>query len=1134
MKIRALFLLLILSTVSAWGQAGKTLDYGLTVPWTKADSLRVVSWAKFGDVREATFLDSVVRFVDPVDKTKIARFDVENVSSGVTRSVTFQDVSGTMYVSGGTDIPVLDGGTGASTAANARTNLGVVIGTDVQAYDVGELTPIAGLTSAADRLPYFTGSGTAALATYTSAGRALDDDADASAQRTTLGVVIGTNVQAYDADLTTYGDIPPSANVQTMLGSADNASIRSNIGIGGGSIAAWTLKGDSTKISLQDTTLATSGKRIIVGSLHDPAFNCVNATPRGESFDCGGSFEKFRALEQSVPFHKTGGKLFPAEFALIVTAGTNTDSLVILDRTTGAIVTALPFYTRLGSNITDLDFKDGVIHLATSGQYLGIDWLTNTVRRVTTGGWGYWTLGVYDLFVTAAGTNYITNAAPAIVSNTVNSVSAIRDPFGKRDALGRLAQWWMGTYGTASGNSVFNPYTNSIYDEGSAVISTRGALLPGGGAVYYHDNGTQAAVTFKYSIFSIAADGFQENDFYRNDQSGNLDLAWGNATIFSAVAPIGRASIAGTEAPKIIVASDSGLVILHGKANDNTNGGQQLIENDFNTGYMAGTTVLAATLDVTFSAGASAADASPYKNALSASGTHNYVQGIIGLADSLTANGYWQNNHNDTDFDYGTSSFSFSVWVKSHSANNPVTENMLMESYDGTDEVLLRFNTTGSIRFLISHNNSATNDSPQGTADLYDANWHHIVGVVDGITAVYLYTDGELAASVTTRLVTASLDPSNIRIGHALNAGEGTYFAGSIDNPQVFKKALTATEIRYMYQQGLSGKLNTLSACDCLPVRTDSTGYVQAIQSGQFIAGNQDSAYIFDPYGIPIRALGSPGGLIKDAALYGSNADSLAIVLVTATKTGAYGRTQIIQPDPKIIDAASRTFAFVQPAVGERVVVDSAGVAGLFWEFDSAIDAAANADRSNIFGLDGTYPYFDADQANQTIEGESWDTIINGGVTDDAIDLSGNKVTVRNLQVKTTPGGGTGYHGVYVTGTYTYVDHVYSPGADQECIQVDGNYATIRHCELWLGDNVAIRSVGAYTNIHNNMLTDDISFAGGTADYFRVTDNMLLSGNAGAITIGAGCDNGIADGNSIDGNISDSGTGNTIGDNEQY
>lgn len=83
--------------------------------------------------------------------------------------------------------PVVAGGTGATTASAARTALGLVIGTNVQAYDAG-LASIAGLTTAADRGIYTTASDTYAVFTLTSAGRALLDDANAAAQRTTLGL----------------------------------------------------------------------------------------------------------------------------------------------------------------------------------------------------------------------------------------------------------------------------------------------------------------------------------------------------------------------------------------------------------------------------------------------------------------------------------------------------------------------------------------------------------------------------------------------------------------------------------------------------------------------------------------------------------------------------------------------------------------------------------------------------------------------------------------------------------------------------------------------------------------------------------------------------------------------------------
>lgn len=63
------------------------------------------------------------------------------------------------------------------------------------------LTALAGSVTAPDTMIYFSALDTAAVTSLTAYGRTLIGSADASAARTSLGLVIGTDVQAYDADL---------------------------------------------------------------------------------------------------------------------------------------------------------------------------------------------------------------------------------------------------------------------------------------------------------------------------------------------------------------------------------------------------------------------------------------------------------------------------------------------------------------------------------------------------------------------------------------------------------------------------------------------------------------------------------------------------------------------------------------------------------------------------------------------------------------------------------------------------------------------------------------------------------------------------------------------------------------------
>lgn len=134
-------------------------------------------------------------------------------------------------------LSVTNGGTGASTAANARTNLGLTIGTDVQAYDPG-LQSIAGLTTAANKMLYTTSSDVYAVADLTAAGRALLDDADATAQRTTLGL----------------------GSIATQNAGAVN--------ITGGTIAASQITGTDTLVVPGAQTIQLAGGGSLQGTYH--------------------------------------------------------------------------------------------------------------------------------------------------------------------------------------------------------------------------------------------------------------------------------------------------------------------------------------------------------------------------------------------------------------------------------------------------------------------------------------------------------------------------------------------------------------------------------------------------------------------------------------------------------------------------------------------------------------------------------------------------------------------------------------------------------------------------------------------------------------------------------------------------
>lgn len=188
---------------------------------------------------------------DAFEKTNNNIFDLYTFLGNGTHlgNVTRIEILGGNVSNLTVDLAVSDGGTGAGNATNARVNLGLIIGTNVQAYDV-VLDSLANIAGANNKLAYFNSGTSLTVTHFTQYAREIIAANTASDARTTLGL---GNVALLNDGLFVVNSAQVNSNV-IILG---NLNVEGNVVVGKSANVAGNLTIGNVTI-IGDVNFSTS------------------------------------------------------------------------------------------------------------------------------------------------------------------------------------------------------------------------------------------------------------------------------------------------------------------------------------------------------------------------------------------------------------------------------------------------------------------------------------------------------------------------------------------------------------------------------------------------------------------------------------------------------------------------------------------------------------------------------------------------------------------------------------------------------------------------------------------------------------------------------------------------------------
>ena len=666
-------------------------------------------------------------------------------------------------------IAVADGGTGATTASGARTNLGA--------------SPTAGSSS-------ITTLGTIATGTWEATDVAVAHGgtgaSTASAARTNLGIT-DTN--------------PGGSNTELQYNNSGAFGASANL-----TFADGTLK------STGNAALASQdAKKIILVDLTDP----------GTMWDV----EAFLSRAKWTSWYKGSGGVGapPMRGAIwinnaqttVIWWNLDTDALY-LSFTGAANANVLK-----GTAISDLAFLDGILYASSAHGSTRIDFLRDGSDNFGTSGHMTNFKDIENRNVTQAWS--VLRATPALSSDTVNAVAAVRDPLVV-DEFDRPKHWWVAAQSNAT--SIYNPINDAIYSQNLGSDPNKSVSISPTGMLWQdYDHGTDGdTLGAGLSIYGISA-------------------TWDNAigVRFKYVGP-GWTDPGGTGIVKafdsqfatrlgaVIIACNQGIGFLHWYGRTAANFAPEALcyfsTSTYATPLMKGTRVAAYPLN-------DANDRSGQGHNLTNNNTVTFASGgpTGSYANFVAASNQTLTLADDADFG-GMSELTLSCWFNRDIDSGAAM--ILMGKYDtassGDRSFLLQIDSADKINFQCITSAGSVGASPGNPATAINT-WYHVAAIYDGAN-LKVYLNGVLIGSASqTGTVVDTTEPFCIG-SHTSGSPNANWFDGQIAGVFVGSTAMTEAEVNLEYQRGvrvLGGATATLANSDVKSVRIDQNSGLAAI-----------------------------------------------------------------------------------------------------------------------------------------------------------------------------------------------------------------------------------------------------------------------------------------------------------------